>query len=131
MDPVTAIGLACNVLQLINSGIKIGTQIHEAYKYGTCSALDATRVWVAGILEIDAEIQQKTATHISSSQFDARIAKLAAKTAAQVQELKTIADKIALRAPTTGSQTSSFSRLSNATRQTFRASVKKGKDEGS
>jgi uncharacterized protein YoxC len=97
MDPVTALGLACNILQLVETAIKITKQVKEIHNRGALSANDEVKTWANEIAaqeeEFTVEIQAKGLT---LSPRYARIRDLAREVTSVNAELKRILNNIEL-----------------------------------
>lgn len=95
MDGVTALGLVCNIFQLVETGIKIGKQCKQVHDRGSLIELDQIEQWAREIADANEELKivlpppgsTLTASH-------KRIQKLAQDSLATTQKLKEILNEI-------------------------------------
>lgn len=97
MDPVTAFSLACNVLQVVEVGIKILQQIKEVRDRGSLSANDEVRKWADEVSREDKQLRiEFNATGQQLDRTDIRVRSLAEETIEISNSLKTTLNSIEL-----------------------------------
>ena len=65
MDPVCALSLACNVIQVVSLGFELARSCKEIYASGSLSSNDQIEIVAARIQCISAELEKETAIHAS------------------------------------------------------------------
>lgn len=96
MDPITAFGLACNVLQVVEVGIKITKQVKDIHDRGSLSANDEVKQWAKDIAKEEKQLQiDVQAKGHTLGPKDTRVRDLATEAVKVSSELKTILNKIA------------------------------------
>jgi hypothetical protein len=126
MDPLTALGLACNVLDLVGKAIKCGTTVYKLYKDGSTEDQEDLES-VAGTLESVVTGLQKAPNNanVRKSAMDPQIVKLLTESTKLCVELRDLVKKCktATSAATTSTTTSSATTSSAAASSTTTTST--------
>jgi hypothetical protein len=95
MDLVSAFGLAANVLQVVETAIRVTGQIKEIHDRGSLSDNDDVSAWAKEVSEDNNELQQELRSiQAAPRRFDRRILDLAKAAATALEELKILLNKI-------------------------------------
>jgi hypothetical protein len=96
MDPVTAFGLACNILQVVEVTIKVTKQLKEIHERGSLSENDHVKEWAEDVVKENKQLESNI-QHSGQklSRTDARVLDRAQEASKISGELKTILNKIA------------------------------------
>ena len=112
MDPVTAFGLACNVLQVVEIGIKITGQIKEIHDRGSLLSSDEVELWAVEVLKNNQDLNNEVKAKGSKpSPADIRIQRLAEDTIKIADELKRLLNTIVFAKRQAGVKASALKQL--------------------
>jgi hypothetical protein len=121
MDPVTALGLACSILQLIETAVTITKQVKEIHDRGSLSVHDEIEKWAEDIarernhIRADVRAPAQTMTRV-----DKRVLTFAQQSIDVTEELKKVLNRIAFGKWQAGGNSNSLKRV-------VRSYVKKSK----
>ena len=94
MDPVTAIGLACNVLDLVDRAIKCGKIVHKLYKDGFTDDQDDLETVADTMETVVARLREAPKTaNVRKSAMDPQIAQLLTKSTTLCASLRDLIKK--------------------------------------
>jgi hypothetical protein len=95
MDPLTGLSVACSVLQLVETAIKIGKELKEIHSKRSLAQNDDTKAW-AQKLRTGSEEVKKAAS--GTNDLDAAIRREVESAVTSVHELDSILTSILLKA---------------------------------
>jgi hypothetical protein len=120
MDPVTAFGLACNVLQVVETAIKITKQVKEIHDRGSLSENDNVKQWAEDVSKENTILQAElSSSGHKLSRSDVRVRNLAQEAIQVGDDLKRLLNSIAFAKSQAGKK-------ENALKQIVRTQLKKG-----
>ena len=99
MEPLSALALACNVLDLVERGIKCSKVVYALYKDGSTDDQDDLTTMANTMETVVADLKQApTRANVRKSALDPQISKLLAKSTALCSELHGLIKKCQLGA---------------------------------
>lgn len=123
MDSVSALALACNVAQLVDTGIKIIKQIKEIHDRGSLSDNDEIEQWAKEVSQNNTVLEKELAARGQTlGPADIRVRQLAVNAVDLGSELKRLLNSITFANNQAGPR-------ANALKQIVRTHLKKGQIE--